>query len=276
MVTSKRTDQGSVGELLTVGRLVPAGRDGNKVFARMLRPGEEDSGEAVRIEAGDQLVIPPGGLSFDSREIDAQSPKGLGGYAPVANSVWTWYQFAPVRQGFFLHLFSLARRIDSAHALWALVAQEREEAAKEQGIARRSKYFSALAVAEVTVIALYRGVVMVEELNKTFSLGLDIPQSLQSIQSVIRDMRHSFEHIDDRAQGRVNLLGTLSPDSLTIFDQQDFIDSSMIHYQGRTLDFDKKVLAALLECRELIMKAIDARVASGADKQETEGDQPSR
>ena len=261
---------------MTTGRLIPIGREGNKVFARTLRPGEEDTGEGVKIEAGDQLIIPAGGLSFHSREIDAQSPKGLGGYAPVANTVWTWYQVAPVRQGFFLHMFSLSRRIDSAYALWVLVAREREEAAKAQGIARRAKYFSALAAAEVAVIALHRGIVMIEGLNKTFSLGLDIPDSLQAIQSLVQDMRHSFEHIDDRAQGRVNLLGTLSPDALTIFDQQDFIDSSMIHYQGRTLDFDKEVLAALLECRELIMKAIDARVASGADKQETEGDQSSR
>ena len=77
------------GEFLTAGRLIPIGREGNKVFARTLRLGEEDTGEVVNLEPGDELVIPAGGLVVDSRAIDAQSTKGLGGYAPVANTVWT-------------------------------------------------------------------------------------------------------------------------------------------------------------------------------------------
>ena len=53
------------GELLTYGRLVPDGREGNKVFARALRPGEEDTGEGVDIRAGDQLIIRACGLVID-------------------------------------------------------------------------------------------------------------------------------------------------------------------------------------------------------------------
>ena len=79
------------GEFLTGGRLVPVRRQGNKVYAGTLRPGEEDTGEVVHLEPGDQLVIPPGGLVVDSREIDAYGVEGFGGYAPVANTVWTWY-----------------------------------------------------------------------------------------------------------------------------------------------------------------------------------------
>ena len=49
--------QDSNDELLFHGRLVPDGREGNKVFARSLRPGEEDTGEGVNIRAGAQLII---------------------------------------------------------------------------------------------------------------------------------------------------------------------------------------------------------------------------
>ena len=75
------------GEFLMSGRIVPVGREGNKVFVRTLRFGEEDTGEVVHIGPGDQLVFRAGDLVIDSREIDALSVKGLRGYAPVANII---------------------------------------------------------------------------------------------------------------------------------------------------------------------------------------------
>ena len=44
------------------GRVVPAGSDENAVYMRSLRPGEEDSGEAVHVPAGKRLVIRAGDL----------------------------------------------------------------------------------------------------------------------------------------------------------------------------------------------------------------------
>ena len=48
------------GNFLFGGRIVPIRREGNIVYARTLRRGEEDTGEAVNLEAGDRLVIPAG------------------------------------------------------------------------------------------------------------------------------------------------------------------------------------------------------------------------
>ena len=40
-------------------------------------------------------MIRPGGLVIDSRDIDEYyNPIGVGGYRPVANTVWTWHRFA--------------------------------------------------------------------------------------------------------------------------------------------------------------------------------------
>ena len=69
--------QDSSAELLFHSRLVPDGREGNKVFARSLRPGEEDTGQGVHICAGEQLIIRADGLVINSDEIDALSPKGV-------------------------------------------------------------------------------------------------------------------------------------------------------------------------------------------------------
>ena len=150
------------GELLTGARLVPIKREGNKVYARTLRPGETDTGEVVELKPGDQLIIPPGGLEIGSREIDTESVKGLGGYAPVANTIWTWYQIVGEELGFFLFFFSLSRRIDAAHALWALAIQEREKAKGEDSIPRRRGFLNALATSEMAIIALHRGITMIQ------------------------------------------------------------------------------------------------------------------
>ena len=250
------------GEFLTGGRLIPIGREGNKVFARTLRPGEEDTGEVVHLEPGDQLVIPAGGLTVDSREIDAQSTEGLGGYAPVANTVWTWYRIVGEELGFFLFFFSLARRTDAAHALWTLTIQERDKARLEGGIPRRTGFLTTLATAEVAVIALHRGIAMVYSLNERFDLGLQVPESVQQINLAVEEMRHAFEHIDDRAEGRVGMSRRVDPEALSIFDQPDFVESSVLRYKTHSLNFKEQVLSALLDCREFIMDAIDARASS--------------
>ena len=44
------------------------------MYARSLRPDEEDTGEGVHLNAGDRLVIPAGGFVFDTDQIDAMSP----------------------------------------------------------------------------------------------------------------------------------------------------------------------------------------------------------
>ena len=251
-------------EFLTSARVLPVRREGNKVFVRTLRYGEEDTGEGVTLQAGEQLVFEPGALAIDSGQIDAQSPKGSGGYAPVANTVWTWYQIVPEKLGFFLFIFALARRIDAAHALWALAIQARNKAREDAGIPRRLGFFNELAMAEVAIIALHRGINMVYSLINTFCLELDVPENVRKIRSAVEEIRHAFEHIDARAQGRVGQSQKMHPDALSIFNQPDFFESSVLRYKEHSLNFEEDVIAALLACREFIMAAIDARTAQSA------------
>ena len=249
----------SEGEFLYSARLVPAGREGNKVFARSLLPGEEDTGEGVYVGAGDQLVILAGGLRVSSDEIDALSPKGLGGYAPIANTVWTWYSIVGERVGFFNYLVALARRLDAAYFLWELGIQERDKARSADGVNRRLGSFRALAEAEVAIIALHRALEMLLRLDRVFLLEIEIPSNLKRLEIVIQEMRHAFEHIGERAQGMINQSGKMDAEALTIFDQPDFMDSSVLHYRGYDFDFYEDMLQALLSCRELVMKVIDLR-----------------
>ena len=251
-------------ELLWMERLVPIGREGNKVLPRTRRRGEKDTGETVKVRAGDRVVIPPGELVIDSLEIDEYSTEGPGGYAPVANTVWTWYRIVGAELSFLLFLFSLARRIDAAHALWALAISEHQNAKQQSGITQRLTLFNALARADVAIIALNRGFRMVYSLTEKFCPDLQVPASVRKIDEAVREMRNTLEHIDERAEGKGGPPGDAVRDAFTIFDQPEFLDSSILSYNDHSLNFADDVLAALLDCRELIMQAIDAEAESRA------------
>lgn len=79
-------------------------------------------------------------------------------------------------------------------------------------------------------------------------------------------MRNAFEHIDERAEGRIGRSKEFDPEALAIFDQSDFIESSELSYKGYSVNFEEEVISALLECREFIMSAIDARASSISSK----------
>ena len=103
---------------------------------------------------------------------------------------------------------------------------------------------------------------MLLRFNGVFPVGLEIPDSLKTLEPVVKEMRDAFEHIDERAQGKINQRGQMDAEALTIFDQPHFIESSVLHYRGNDLHFEDDVLEALLSCRELVLKVIDLRVAS--------------
>ena len=190
-------DKPGEGNYLIGGRLVPNGREGNIVYARTLRRGEEDTGESVHVGPGEQLVIRAGGLEIDSRDIDEYYNAILtGGYRPVANTVWTWHRFAKEQLGFFLFFFALARRTDAAHALWVSAIMTRDEARKEAGIPHRRAHFNALAAAEVAVIALGRCYRMARAVVEKYYPGMGLPQSVTKTEEAVLEMRNAFEHID--------------------------------------------------------------------------------
>ena len=253
------SDNQDQGAFLFSGRVVPIRREGNIVYARTLRRGEEDTGEVVHLEPGDRIVFPAGELVIDSRDIDEHyNPKRSGGYRPAANTVWSWYRIAKEHLGFFLFFFALARRTDAAHALWVLAIEARDKARRESGIPQRLAHFNALAAAEVAIVALGRCYRMVNALVEKHCPELRVPESVTRTRDAVIEMRNAFEHIDERAEGKVGG-GKYDADALTIFNQPDFVLSSILRYKYHRLNFERDVIAALVDCRELIMDAIDAR-----------------
>ena len=245
-------------EILYVGRVVPAGSDKDTVFARSLRPGEDAPREVVNVPAGKKLVFRAGDLSFSSDEIDARSLKGRGGYAPVSDTIWTWYRMVGAEdQSLLMLLLATARRLDATHVFWSATMDALEQSRTLAGIERRSTLFRALAMAEVTVISLSRAVEMLYRLEEEFQLGLQIPEKIRSFRKTLRRMRNALEHIDDRALGEAKD-GT-ADSAMSIFIQPHFVDKGMLIYAGEGVLFTTGVPIALGQCREVIMSVIDLR-----------------
>ncbi len=245
-------------ENLLLGRLVPAGSDEDSVYARLLQPGEEDNGEVVHIPAGKQLKIRPKDFSFTSDDIDARNPKGRGGYAPVADTLWTWYRLAGAKdQSLLMMLLAAARRLDATHAFWSATMEVLDESATLAGIERRSALFRSLSMAEVTVISLSRSVEMLYRLEERLKLGLRIPEEIDSLRAPLLKMRNALEHIDERAMGEAKD-GTVES-AMSIFFQPYFVDHGVLVYAGEGISFAKGMPVALGHCRAVIMSVIDLR-----------------
>lgn len=241
-----------------IGRVVPAGSDENAVYMRSLRHGEEDTGEVVHVPAGKSMVIRAGDLSIDSEELDAKSPRGRGGYAPIADTIWSWYRIAGVEDSSLLMLLlAAARRLDATHVFWAATMDALDEAESLESKKRRPILFRALAMAEVALISLSRAMEMVHRLEMEFKLGLQFSEEFGSNKKVLRKMRNALEHIDDRAMGQATD-GT-ADSAMSIFFQPYFVEQRILTYTGDALSFAEGVPMVLGECRELIKGVIDIR-----------------
>ena len=120
----------------------------------------------------------------------------------------------------------------------------------------------------MAIIALGRCYRMVEGLIEKFCPELSIPDSVARTSAAVREMRNAFEHIDERAEGKVRI-GVFQPDALTIFDQPDFVTSSTLRYRQYRLNFEAQVIEALIDCRELIVAAIEARAKQRGESTDT-------
>ena len=263
-IWTKKEDE----EFLVSLRVVPAGREGNTVYGRTLRHGEEvDPDEGVLVKAGERFVFKKGDLMIDARAVDElYNPEERGGYRPISNTVWTWHHFTSERPSFFLFIFALARRLDATHASWAAAFQIRDRALEEQGIPQRRSHLGALAAAEATIIPLGRCYAMIRTLVREYCRKLQMPDTVARTFDAVCEMRNAFEHIDERAEGKLKVgkQTVVDPDAFTIFDQPDFIVSGILRYKACQLNFESDVLAALIECRELVLTAIRTRVRQRA------------
>ena len=97
-------------------------------------------------------------------------------------------------------------------------------------------------------------------LIKTYCPKLKMPDSVARTKCIVKHLRNAYEHIEERAKGRVGFNGEEDQEAKMVFHQPDFVSSSVLRYKGMKLHVESHVIQALLDCRKLMMEAIDERV----------------
>ena len=236
-------------------RVVPNGRNSNKVYGRTLNFGEPDSDESIRLEVGEKLVFPPGSVSVTLQDVDRYADPEPDGYTTVANTVWTWLQIPPLRnKAFFNYLLATSRRLDTAHTLCVSVLQEiGNYPSNEPFIKTRARIFKALGHAELMCIAFNRAIKMIENAHDKVSATTTVPNEVNTVQKAVLAIRNAFEHIDERAMG--NARQEVPADAMSIFNQADLI-SGVLRYANHSLDLKAEVIPALIVARKFIFDVV--------------------
>ena len=244
-----------VNDFLAGVRVVPAGRDGSRLYGRTLNQGESDSGEGISIEPGETLEFPAGSISVTMADVDRYAKPGPDGYAPVANTVWTWLAISPLLhdQTFVNYLLAAARRLDAAHTHCAAALSYLDNPTDELGFRAREAMFDALGHAESMCVALSRAVRMVARARQTISTPAAVPSQIDTIERAVLAIRDAFEHIDERAVGRAR--NEDAGDAMSVFDQSAFFASGVLRYAVHSLDIRAEVLPALIAGRRFIVEA---------------------
>jgi hypothetical protein len=243
------TPEVGANDWLVAVRIVPDGRDGTKVYGRSLKAGEVDPDVPVIFDpnAGEELHFRPGSVQITIQDVDRMAKPGPDGYATISNTVWTWLSIgAPTAPTLFRFLLAASRRLDTAHSLYTQV-----EAAlggfSGASPHQREQLFAALGVSELLCVALGRAVDMLQKIPTTFSVDVQLPATITSKAFALREIRNAFEHIEDRALGKVR--GKLDADALSIFDQGDLFTRGVLTYASHSLGLRSEVLPMLVHAR---------------------------
>ncbi len=249
-------------------RVVPDRRVGNLVYGRSIQPGEPDNGQGIPIFDEMSLSFPVGSIRFTIADVECHSEPEAGGYAPIANVVWTWLALPPKadRQVFIEYLLAASRRLDEGHAhcqrALSHLSRLREMGSTSTNrkwippaVAFRTRESAAEAwgAAESMCVSLGRLVRMIADAQQSIGTTIAIPDEIARIASAASAIRDAVEHIDERAAGRAR---RESPDvAVSIFDQTDLFAAGVLRYAGHALDIHQDVVPAFLAGRRFILEA---------------------
>ena len=259
------SDEARTGGLLYSGEIMvtPDSEEENVFWFSFRRPWEEGQRGDVFLPAGSEIRIQEDEMLHYLNDLDAQhNPPGRGGYRRIAHVVWIWGRTVLTHStlsrettgsaaiGWRLAV-SLARCTDAAYAGWDSTMQFLEEA--DEDFVWQLRTYQALAMAEMTVIALHRSFRVLDRLAHYNMISP--PPAVSGISTAVRHIRNAFEHIEERAAGTVQRRECET--ALTIFDQPDFLTSGTIQYGDHSLNLNSQVPDSLLACREFVREALE-------------------
>jgi hypothetical protein len=179
---------------LVAVRVVPAGRDGTKVYGRTLKSGEIDPGVPVTYDpyAGEELHFRPGSIQITIQDIDRMTKPGPDGCATISNTMWTWLIVGgPTSLTLFRFLLAASRRLDTAHSLYTQVEAALGSISGPYPN-QREQTFAALGLSEVLCVALSRAVNILKRISTQFSVNLQLPPTITGKALALQEIRNGI------------------------------------------------------------------------------------
>ena len=226
-----------------------------EVRIRTRRLGEPEPSARVRVPWGYKVTFGPGDVVVEIEWIDQMFPAGDDGYSPLTNTIWTWMNIgpAPNSETVTRYFLAAARRLDTAHRWFQRVRQQLDDFdPAAPGPHARQAVFEIVGDIELTVVALSRAIDMAIKLSELAPISTSVPTSVVSAVVTLTELRNAYEHIEDRAQGRVRMQP--DPQALTIFDWSSLFQDDAITYAGSRLEL-KNVPSILLDTRTFLKEA---------------------
>lgn len=254
MSMNTNPEVGDVSGLLFGVRIVEVRREPGKVFARVLRRGEIDTGARVHVGPDESLTFELGFVA-ELDHIDDLQEATESGHVPITPVLATWFSIGSPDPGTVRYLLAAGRRLDTANQRLIEIEHCRTMLTRE-GIAGpeiRTNFFELLGAVESAIIALGRVVDMVTRANELIGCPVAVPDSIAAAAPAVTAIRNAYEHIEDRAVGRVQ--HRPHPDALTIFDYQRLISEDVIVYGTETLSLTTTVPGLLTTARQFLMAA---------------------
>ena len=209
---------------------------------------DEPESERVRLPFGYTLNLPTGAITIEFERIDQMFEPDEDGYKPLSNTIWTWMAIGPPpgTEEFARYLLAAARRLDTSYRGFVRVRHALKTLEETMpGPHARRAVFEIVGDIEVAVVALGRVVDMAAEVGRVTEAPLTIPSPLVEIRRALIEIRNAYEHIDERARGRVR--ERPHPDALSIFDWTMLFQEGVIRYGAHYLSLD--------QCFELLSEA---------------------
>lgn len=250
------SEVGRVDDLVTWVRVVLDRREAGIVYGRTLREGERDDGRRIHVRPGEQFVFEPGALQVTLDEIDRREPATETGHVNLAPVIWAWLQFAPPTADSIRYVLAAARRLDAANRLLLSVQQARERLSADAksgtvaGPVLRRHFADMLSSVEMLVVALGRVTDMVCSAGAAIGSAVPVPARVDARKDAIRQLRNAYEHIEDRALGRVK--GRPDPRALTIFDYEPLLKEDVLVYGKHRLGVSHEIPDLLADIRRFI------------------------
>lgn len=184
------------------------------------------------------------------------------GYRPISNSLWTWATVLgsfPSIEATRL-LMAGARRLDSGHLQIERVRKGIEDMRPEGSVGFREDVHQIVGDAEAAVVALSKALNIAGSLSGRYGVQLTIPAVLVEQRPLLLRLRDHYEHIDERALGRVKNVASADAENAFEFPAL-FLDRKLTDGTD-ALDVDAEATGLCLAARGYLLGAWTELVAA--------------